>query len=201
MNLFKRCALLYLLTGLILLMAGCSSSPSNSSSNDQNPGNGDDMEMNDEDNEMNEDREPAPDFTYTSLSGNEYTLSELEGKVVYLFFFGASCPHCRDNGPATQTTIYGPYQSNQNFVALGLDTWNESASNVEAFKEVTGITYPLLLNAKESLVDYYGDASKYDRSVVVDANGNIAYKGTEWVNEDAEEVADVIGRELGNITQ
>lgn len=144
--------------------------------------------------------EAAPDFSYTSLEGVEYTLSELSGKVVFIFFFGANCPHCINNGPRTETQIYQPFQNNPDFVALGLDTWNTSASAVESFKNVTGITYPLLLNAKEALIDYYGSASEYDRAVVVDGDGNIAYMGTNQVTEDeAGTVTDVINEELSKL--
>lgn len=134
----------------------------------------------------------APDFTYQSIEGDTYTLSELEGKVVYLFFFGASCPHCEANGPATEEAIYQRFKEDTNFVALGLDTWNESSSSVKAFRENTGISYPLLLNAEQTLVDYYGNSYSYDRSVVVNQKGKVAYKGTEYVDKDTTEVKETI---------
>ncbi|HCI71008.1 MAG TPA: hypothetical protein DHV30_10600, partial [Balneola sp.] len=99
------------------------------------------------------------DFTLTSLSNEQITLSDLKGKVVYIFFFGSNCPHCRDNGPITETDIYQNFKDEDNFVALGLDTWNTSAGEVNTFKNITGITYPLLLNARQTLVDYYGNSS------------------------------------------
>ena len=138
----------------------------------------------------------APDFTYTSLNDAEITLSDLKGKVVYIFFFGANCPHCRENGPVTENDIYQKFKDNDNFVALGLDTWNTSAGTVQNFKSVTGISYTLLLNARQSLVDYYGNASDYDRSVVIAADGTIAYQGTQFVNRDTETVISVIETEL-----
>lgn len=143
--------------------------------------------------------EQAPDFSLTSLDDELVTLSELEGNVVYIFFFGANCPHCRDNGPVTENTIYQEYKDNPNFVALGLDTWNTSAAAVNNFKNVTGISYTLLLNARQSLVDYYGNTSDYDRSVVIAADGTIAYQGSQFVNRDADTVVDVIREELNNI--
>ncbi len=143
--------------------------------------------------------EPAPDFTYTSLDGESVTLSQQNGKVVYLFFFGANCPHCRANGPVTETRIYQEFDDNPNFVALGLDTWNTSASSVNNFKSITGISYPLLLNAQQSLIDYYGDSGSYDRSVVIAADGTIAYQGNVFVNQDTDIVIDVIQKELAKL--
>ncbi len=136
--------------------------------------------------------DPAPDFIHQSLEGVRYQLSELEGKVVYIFFFGARCPHCEANGPATEKAIYQRFKGDTNFVALGLDTWNESSSSVESFRETTGITYPLLLNAEQTLVNYYGNSFSYDRSVVVDQEGKVAYKGTEYVDKDTTEVKQTI---------
>ncbi len=143
--------------------------------------------------------EPAPDFSYTSLDNEQFTLSEMEGKVVYIFFFGANCPHCRDNGPVTENRIHQTFTDNPNFIAVGLDTWNTSAGSVQNFKNATSITYPLLLNARQSLVDYYGNTSDYDRSVVIAANGTIAYQGTQFVNRDADTVVDVIEEELNKL--
>ncbi|MCG8372083.1 MAG: peroxiredoxin family protein [Balneolales bacterium] len=142
---------------------------------------------------------PAPDFTLTSLAGETYTLSELEGKVVYIFFYGAECPHCRANGPVTETEIHQTFRSDTNFVALGLDTWNLSTSSNQAFRSVTGITYPLLLNARQTLVDFYGTSSAYDRSVVISSVGNIVYQGTGFVNTDFETVKNRISQELENL--
>ncbi len=138
----------------------------------------------------------APNFTYTSLGNEQFTLSQLQGNVVYIFFFGANCPHCRDNGPVTENTIYQRFKNDSNFVALGLDTWNTSAGSVSNFKDVTGISYPLLLNARQSLIDYYGNTSDYDRSVVIAADGTVAYQGTRFVNRDANTVVDIIEEEL-----
>lgn len=140
----------------------------------------------------------APDFIYTSLNGQEIALSDFRGKVVYIFFYGAGCPHCRSNGSVTEN-ISQQFISENNFVALGLDTWNDSVSQNISFQNTTGITYSLLLNARQSLIDYYGNAGAYDRSVVVDPIGRIAYKGSGFVNTDSEKVISVIQEQLNSL--
>ncbi|NBC02416.1 MAG: redoxin family protein [Bacteroidetes bacterium] len=182
--------LILLLSVSFLVLASCrgdSTSSNDFGNNSNNPP------------EEPSDRETAPDFTYTSLEGAQYTLSNYFGDVVYLFFYGADCPHCKQNGPVTEDEIYQEFNDNPNFAALGLDTWNLNASANDNFKNVTGITYPLLLNAEQSLIDYYGNTSSYDRSVVIDQNGKIAYIGTEFVNKDVDEVKEVIEEELAKI--
>lgn len=146
------------------------------------------------------DGEEAPDFTLTSLQNTQITLSDLEGKVVYIFFFGSNCPHCRSNGPVTENEIHQMFKDHDNFIALGIDTWNTSGAEVINFKNATGITYSLLLDGRNSLVDYYGNSSAYDRSVVIAADGTIAYKGSGFVNTDFEDVNTAIENSLSVAT-
>lgn len=169
--------LLTILSGLLIL--GCSPNTSDTGSN------------------FNEGK-IAPDFSYTSLNNETVTLSDLKGKVVYIFFFGANCPHCRSNGPVTENSIYQKFMNDSNFTAIGLDTWNTSAAAITNFKNVTGISYPLLLNARQSLIDYYGNTSDYDRSVVIAPDGTIAYQGSQFVNKDINSVINIIEAQLSN---
>ncbi len=143
--------------------------------------------------------EPAPNFTLTSLDGEQVSLSTYSGKVVYLFFYGADCPHCRSNGPVTETQIHQTFKNDTNFVAFGLDTWNLPQSANNSFKVATGITYPLLLSARSVLISYYGNSNAYDRSVVVNAEGNIAYQGSGYVNTDTDQVIEIIEKELSEL--
>ncbi|RNC84502.1 MAG: T9SS C-terminal target domain-containing protein [Balneola sp.] len=144
----------------------------------------------------------APDFSLLYLGGGQndrISLEDQEGKVVYIFFYGANCPHCRSNGPVTQTEIFEVFEDDTNFVALGIDTWNANTSSNNSFRNVTGITYPLLLNGRDVLVDYYGNSGAYDRSVVVGADGVLRYRGTVFVNNDFEAVQDVLEAELEKV--
>lgn len=145
--------------------------------------------------------EEAPDFTLPILDQDQtFTLSDQLGKVVYIFFYGANCPHCQTNGPVTEQEIHQVFIDNEQFVAVGLDTWNASLSANRAFQSTTRISYPLLLNAQQSLVQYYGSSTFYDRSVVVDHEGILRYKGTGFVNSDYEEVVATIQNILSEIT-
>ncbi len=147
--------------------------------------------------------EAAPGFSLPYLGGSmddQISLESQEGKVVYIFFYGAGCPHCRSNGPVTETEIYQTFKDDTNFVALGIDTWNQNASSNNSFKNVTGITYPLLLNGQSVLVDYYGGSGFYDRSLVIGADGLVSYKGSGWVNSDYQDVVANISTELEKIS-
>ncbi len=117
----------------------------------------------------------APDFTLNTVNGNEFTLSDHAGKVIFLFFFGYSCPHCLANGNNTETGIYDAFKDNSDFVALGIDTWDGNKSGVENFINQTGITYPVAMTGS-SVQSLY--STTYDRIIVIDQSGTIQFKAT-----------------------
>lgn len=141
--------------------------------------------------------ETAPDFNLPELNGSESVmLSTHTDKVVYIFFYGANCPHCKTNGPVTESDVYQSYKDNPNFLAFGIDTWNMNASSNNSFRNVTGITYPLLLNGRNTLNAYYGNTSSYDRSVVIGLDNILLYRGSVQVDNDVADVKSAIDSEL-----
>ena len=116
--------------------------------------------------------DPAPPFTLNTLENGTISLSDFAGKVVYLYFFGYNCPPCIVFGPITEQ-IHQIYINNPNVVVLGLDVWDGSSAQVLVnFKQPTGVTYPLCLQAS-SVGGAYG--VNVDWNVVVDQNQVIRY--------------------------
>lgn len=127
----------------------------------------------------------APDFSLSSIAGTQVKLSDYSGKVVVIFFFGNSCPSCKAAGPSIQSKLATPYASNSNYQILGLDQWDGNTASVQSFKTITGVSFPLLLNASSVAASY---KTTYDRLVVIDKLGNIAYSGTQVAGSDADTV-------------
>lgn len=128
----------------------------------------------------------APDFTLSTDEGSSFKLSDQKGKVVFIFFFGYACPHCLGNGNNTETGIYNVYKSNNDFVAIGIDTWNGNASGVANFKSSTGLTYPLCYEGSQVVTEY---KTTYDRIVVIDKDGIIQYKSSANSTSDVVKTA------------
>jgi len=120
--------------------------------------------------------EAAPDFTVTLAEGGEFTLSDHQGKVVMIFFFGNGCPYCITSGPGVEG-IYNTFKDDPSFVAVGLDTWNSTSTteSVEGFAEEAGVTFQLALTAGAVEEAYQ---TTYDRLAVVDQEGVLRHKGT-----------------------
>lgn len=127
----------------------------------------------------------APDFTLNSLDHGQVKLSDYSGKVVVLFFLGSTCPNCISAGPSIQSKLGTPYASNSNYKILGLDQWDGNTSAVQSFKTSTSISFPLLFNASSVASSY---KTTYDRLIVIDKSGNIAFTGIRGAAADADAV-------------
>ena len=140
-------------------------------------------------NEITNDGELAPDFSLTSLDGNTVTLKDYEDKVVVLFFFGYSCPNCIRSAPGIESNITEVFASNPNFAIIGLDQWNGNQAGVASFKEKTSVTFPLLMQASGTAADY---STTYDRLLVVDRDGYIAFRANASAGSSVSTVVDTV---------
>ena len=123
----------------------------------------------------------APSFTLKSLDGSDVALSNFTNKVVVLFFFGNNCPSCKAAAPSVESMLVTPFASSTDYMVLGLDQWNGNSASVQAFKTATGVSFPLLLNASGVAADY---KTTYDRIVVIDKAGKIAFTGKQSAASD-----------------
>jgi hypothetical protein len=90
--------------------------------------------------------------------------------------------------------LHSPFSGRSDYIILGLDTWNGNANSVDAFKTTTGVTFPLLLNASTVATDY---STTYDRLVIIDKDGTVAFKGTRGAGNDVAAVKEKVEEILG----
>lgn len=91
----------------------------------------------------------APDFTLKNLDGEDVTLSDYKGKIVFLNFWATWCPHCVREMPDFNKLA----AENDDMVILAVDVMED----------------------KKLVVDYI-EKGGYDFDVVLDEKGEVAMK-------------------------
>ncbi|WP_295587485.1 cytochrome c biogenesis protein CcdA [uncultured Oscillibacter sp.] len=102
----------------------------------------------------------APDFTLTDQFGQSHTLSDYQGKVVFLNFWATWCGPCRSEMPDIQA-LYEAHGGNaEDLVVLGVaqpGVGSEgSREDIAAFLAENGYTYPVVMDEDGSVFARYG---------------------------------------------
>ena len=88
------------------------------------------------------------------------------------------------------------YAGRKDYIIVGLDQWNGSTSAVQSFKNLTNVSFPLLLEASDVASSF---KTTYDRLIVVDKNGKIAHKGARAASNDISTVETTVNDLLKNM--
>ena len=130
--------------------------------------------------------EKAMDFTLTDQYGKEHTLSDYQGKVVFVNFWATWCPPCRNELPAFQD-IYEEYGKNKkDVVILGIyapnfDKEGSSKDVIKYFKD-QGLSFPILADTDAAVFTDYA-ISGLPTTIMVDKKGKEVGRNTGEMNE------------------
>ena len=116
--------------------------------------------------------ETAPDFTLTSLSGEEIRLSQLRGKTVFLDFWATWCGPCRESVPHL-VSLYKTHREN-GFVIIGVSVDKGESDLVRRFAASMDIPYPIVI-ATGDLEKQYG-VTALPTGFLIDREGRIRDK-------------------------
>ncbi|RMF92604.1 MAG: TlpA family protein disulfide reductase, partial [Candidatus Schekmanbacteria bacterium] len=114
----------------------------------------------------------APDFSLKDLNGNEFRLSDHNGKVRIIDFWATWCPPCRMEIPDFQT-LHNKY-SEKGFVMIGVSL-DDSSDIVKKFVNKYQVTYPIVMG-NEEVVNLYGGIRGIPTTFIVDKDGKIFKK-------------------------
>lgn len=131
----------------------------------------------------------APTFALTTTTGQSISSSQFVGKNLVIFFFGFNCPPCKAVGPDVESKLHERFKDSDKFAIIGADQWEGNNAGVDNFQSTTGITFPLGTNGADMAKDF---GTTYDRLVVVNADGNIVYKGNSIATNNLDEVIDLV---------
>lgn len=133
------------------------------------------------DEQKNETLSPAIDFTLVDQYGNEHTLSDYKGKVVFLNFWATWCPPCRKEMPDIEA-MYQEYNQNQgDVIFLGVasprsennpNTREIDKEGVIEFLEENQLTFPVVFDESGEVFYQYG-ISALPTTFMINKDGNV----------------------------
>ena len=96
---------------------------------------------------------PAPDFWFETAQGQTTSLSELEGKMVLIFFWQIQCQYCRQEMPYIQQ-IYNEWPEEE-LVVLAINV-GDSSDDVASYMQSNSLSFPVLLDSESEAAIRYG---------------------------------------------
>ena len=116
----------------------------------------------------------APDFTLTSIKGEEITLSDYRGKVVVINFWATWCGPCRYEIP--MLIEFQEQYGTDKLIVLGVAINSGSKEAVQKFADEFNINYPILHGSDEDLgklVYLYGNFASIPSTFIVNGKGEV----------------------------
>ncbi|WP_342600405.1 redoxin domain-containing protein [Psychrobacillus sp. FSL H8-0483] len=118
----------------------------------------------------------APNFTLTTLDGEEVTLADYRGKKVVLNFWATWCPPCKAEMPHMQN-YYEDMAEKENveILAVNLTSSDVGLDKVKAFQEDYALSFPIPLDEEGILGETY-QAITIPTTYMIDTTGKIQNK-------------------------
>lgn len=114
---------------------------------------------------------PAPEVTYTSISGEKITSQSLRGKVVMVNFWATSCVTCIKEMPDMVKT-YNKFQGRGlEFVAVAMSY--DPPNYVLNYARTRSLPFKVALDSDGSVAKAFGDIKLTPTTFVIDKQGNI----------------------------
>jgi len=136
----------------------------------------------------------APTFTLKDLDGKEVKLSDYKGKIVVLEWFQPSCPYCvngYNEGGNCRATSEKLTKDGVVWLAVNSNNADHPDSKIETNKEFfksRKLSAQVLMDTDGKVGRAYG-AKSTPHCMVIDAKGNLAYRGAidNAMEKDAKE--------------
>jgi len=114
----------------------------------------------------------APDFTLPSLEGDEVTLSDYRGRVVFLNFWQTTCPPCIEELPDFRDFVTDQDPAEVALIAVNVDETREMINDFFTENNIVGI--PVVLDRDSSVRRSYG-VMGYPVTFVINEEGIVRF--------------------------
>ncbi len=133
---------------------------------------------------------PAHDFQVALFNGDDFTLSEQEGRsAVVLNFWYPSCPPCREEMPHFQQAWQEFEGENIRFLALFVPRGFDSEQDARDFVDELGLTFDFAVDRQQAIAQQYG-VEFFPTTYFIDRKGRVAQ--VEISNLDRDTIVDIV---------
>ena len=137
----------------------------------------------------------APPFSLTTLQGEFFNNKELEGKVVFLDFWGQWCPPCRALTPDL-VKLNKKYKDNPKFVMIGVALEDQAdVPKWKAYIDQFKMDWPQFHDARRQVIAAF-EITAYPTSVVIGPDGVVLLRHSGGSIETTRIVEDAIKKGL-----
>ena len=118
----------------------------------------------------------APDFTLSSLDGQNVSLRDYHGdKVVLLDFWSTSCDPCLREMPELVKIYKARKDKGFELLAISVDG-PDTLAQVSSVARDKGMIFPVLLDSETAVMDQYNPKGEMPFTVLIDRTGSIRLK-------------------------
>jgi len=114
---------------------------------------------------------PVPELRLQDLAGGEVAVADLRGRVVFVNFWGTWCPPCRTEAPSLERLYQKLHDEGFEVLGVSIDGPGE-ASQVDAFREEFGLSFPILMDPQKKVYDAY-HATGVPETFMIDPHGRL----------------------------
>jgi len=139
--------------------------------------------------------EKAPDFTCKTIAGEEFALSQQQGKVVLVNFFATWCGPCMSELPHLEKEVATKYADRKDFrlIVIGRE---HNTDELAKFAKEKNLSVPMAADPKREIYAKY--AEKYiPRNFVIGRDGTVKLASMGYTESSFQELVETLNKELG----
>jgi peroxiredoxin len=136
----------------------------------------------------------APDFTLSTQSSENITLSSYRGKWLLLVFWETTCAACREELPDIQTYYNRMTPGKMNI--LTVNAMNRSEGILASFLQSRNLTLPVVLDPDGAITTTY-KITQFPTLFFIDSKGIIRFVYNQRL-QNTDQIADVVLSVIGN---
>src|SRR5690606_16356622 len=143
--------------------------------------------------QMPTDAKTAPDVTFTTITGEQFTTQDLRGKVVLVKFWATSCVTCVAQMPDNIENYNALKDRGYDTIAVAMQY--DPPNYVKNFAESRELPFKVVIDANGEIAREFGDVRLTPTAFLIDKQGNIIrrYLG----NYDKEAFLATVNKALG----